>query len=199
MSVTPTGSPAWTRVADHTTYGGDTDKKNYQSQGAVNARTDVTAEQFVRLASDAAMVVQTADLAVLIITGNDTAANDPTVNSAYLMTGRDTTGYDGGNPPAGFPSVTRVADGHMRVTFATSLTDDYGVSGIVDIIGGGGAGLDTASGTMAPNVIPLDSNSDGYYEAADVYWPNLVAGAGVALDTAVILRISTGQSSSLGA
>ena len=191
MSVTPSGSPTWTRTADHTTYGGATDKKNYQSQGAVNARTDVTAEQFVRLAADMSSVVQTADLAVLVVTGNDTATSDPTVNSVQMMTGRNVSGYSGGSPPAGFPSVTRIADGHMRITFSTSLTDDYGVSGKVNIVGGLGSALENASGTIGANVTPLDSNADGYYEAADVYWNNL-SGAGVALDTAVILTVTTG-------
>ena len=44
------------------------------------------------------------------------------------MTGVNSTSYEGGSPPTGFPSGARVGDGSITLTFASSYTDAYGVS-----------------------------------------------------------------------
>ena len=129
MAITPNGSPAWVRNADHTTYGGNAEKTNYQSRGVINALTDVGAEEFVRMVSDLAAVVRTAPFCVINVTGRDSTVQDPTVNRVTLQTGATASSYDGGSPPAGFPSVTRVGDGNYLVTFAATYADPYSVSG----------------------------------------------------------------------
>jgi hypothetical protein len=133
MSVTPSGSPAWTRTADHTQYGGDTNKTNYMSQGVIDARTDVGAEQLARLAEDLAACARTAPFATLTYTCNDTSPAAPSIAAAFLMTGVNTAGYEGDAAPSGFPSAARNGNGDVTFTFASSYTDAYGVSGALTI------------------------------------------------------------------
>lgn len=130
MTITPTGSPAWVRNADHTTYGGHTSKTNYQSRGVINALTDVGAEEFVRMVADLAAVVRTAPFCVINFTANDSGTPaDPTVNRVTMQTGATASSYAGGTPPTGFPTVERVADGNYRITFSANYSDPYSVSG----------------------------------------------------------------------
>ena len=75
MAITPAGSPPWVRNADHATYGGNLDKRNFQGQGIINAQTDVGAEQFVRLCTDLAAAVRTAPFGIFVCTPNDGASN----------------------------------------------------------------------------------------------------------------------------
>jgi len=127
MTITPTGLPAWTRTAAHTDYGGHTSKTNYMGGGVINAKTDVGAEQVCRMAADVAALVRVAPFAVLTIQFNDTPAADPTILYANLMTGV-TANYEGDNPPSGFPSASRAADGVCLLSFDSSYSDDYGVA-----------------------------------------------------------------------
>lgn len=130
MAITPTGSPSWVRNSDYTTYGGNVNKANYQGQGKVNARTDVDAEEFARMTADLAAIMRTASMCVLTFTCRDTAVLDPLVTEASMQpSGAVTVSYSGDAPPAGFPTVERIGDGHVRVTFDASYTDPYGVSG----------------------------------------------------------------------
>jgi hypothetical protein len=126
--IVPTGFPAWARTADHSHYGGHVAKKNYQSQGVTNPRTDVGAEAIVRLASDVAAAVRTAKFFSGTFTNRDTSPAAPTVSSVEMMTGILQASYDGSAPPSGFPGAVRVSTGRVRFTFATSYTDEYGVS-----------------------------------------------------------------------
>lgn len=125
--TTPTGNPAWTRSADYTTYGGHPDKANYQSQGVVNPRCDVGAEGFSRLASDTAAIVRTAEFCAMQVLC-DVGGTLTTVEHCRLMTGVSGS-YTGTAPPAGFPTVTRNGSGDVSVTFDSSYTDEYGVTG----------------------------------------------------------------------
>jgi hypothetical protein len=129
MTITPTGSPAWTRTADHSHYGGHVSKRNYQSQGVTNPRTDVGAEAICRQAADTAAAVRTAKFFGGSFTNNDAAPGAPTVSSVEMMTGVLQAPYTGDAPPSGFPSATRIGTGHVRFTFETSYTDEYGVVG----------------------------------------------------------------------
>lgn len=142
MAITPTGSPAWVRTTDFSHYGGDVNKANYQSQGAVDAQTDVTAEQVSRLAADLAAAVRTAPFCVLTFLADDALGNDPTVEAVSMMTGVTTVSYAGGSPPAGFPTVSYRNAGEHEIVFDASYTDPYGVSGALTIrhADGGGHG-----------------------------------------------------------
>jgi hypothetical protein len=126
--VTPAGTPAWTRAADHEDYGGHTNKKNYQSLGVINARTDVGAEAITRIAADMAAVARTGAFFSASILCHDGSPDDPTIENALMMTGVRTSSYEGDAPPTGFPGVTRSGTGHVVITFASSYTDAYGVS-----------------------------------------------------------------------
>jgi hypothetical protein len=147
MPIVPAGLPAWTRTAHHTTYGGDVNKRNYMSQGAIDPLTDVTAEQLVRIAADLAAAVRTAPFAVLTLTLDDVTPGPPTVESCLLMTGAQTTPYVGNAPPTGFPAVTRIGAGHARITFAASYLDPYAVEGDFDIRQHKAGGHDGAAAT----------------------------------------------------
>lgn len=126
--TTPNGYPIWSRTSDFTVYGGATDKANYQSQGAVNPRTDITAEQFMRLVEDVAECARTAAFCQMSITCNDATSAHPTVNWVRMGTGVRSTSYTGNAPPAGFPTAERISDGCVRVTFDAEYADAYGVT-----------------------------------------------------------------------
>jgi hypothetical protein len=129
MAITPTGSPVWVRATDFSHYGGDPNKQNYQSQGAVDPLTDVTAEQLSRLAADVAAIARVTPFCVLTFQADDALGNNPTVEYCNLMTGVRATSYAGGSPPAGFPSVEYASPGEHLITFDSSYTDEFGVSG----------------------------------------------------------------------
>ncbi len=118
----PAGVPAWVRTGSHLDYGGHVNKVDFQGQGVVNALTDVGAAQFCRLASDLAAATRTAPFCVLSAVGT-------AVVRARLMTGVQTGDYTGSSPPAGFPSVVESPAGTYSITFASSYSDEYGVSG----------------------------------------------------------------------
>lgn len=141
--TTPTGNPAWTRSVDYSQYGGDPNKQNYQSQGVVNPKTDVGAEGFSRLVSDAAAVVRTAEFCVMQVLC-DVGGTATTVEHCRMMTGISAS-YVGSAPPTGFPSITRNGNGDVSITFASAYSDEYGVSGVfaakepvASLIGSGG-------------------------------------------------------------
>jgi hypothetical protein len=127
MAIVPSGSPAWARTADHSHYGGHVAKKNYQSQGVTNPRTDVGAEAIVRQAADTAAAVRTAKFASITFLNNDGTPDAPTIESVEMMTGVLEADYEGDAPPTGFPGATRSGTGHVVFTFASTYTDEYGV------------------------------------------------------------------------
>jgi len=129
MTTTPSGSPAWTRTNSHTDYGGDTEKQNYLSQGAVDAQTDVTAEQICRIAADLEALHRTVPFCQLVYTNNDGATAAPTITRIRMMTGTRLISYEGDAAPSGFPSAARNGDGDVTFTFSASYLDAYGVSG----------------------------------------------------------------------
>lgn len=131
--TTPNGSPAWLRTSDFATYGGHTEKVNYQSQGVVNPRTDVGAEAVMRFTEDLAAAVRTAEFSRVLYTNNDSTPAVPTINTVFQMNGDSTSDYAGDSAPAGMPSAARNGDGDVTFTWATSYTDAYGVSGTVNI------------------------------------------------------------------
>ena len=157
MTTTPTGLPVWTRTADHTFYGGDVDKQNYQSQGVVNPKTDISAEEWCRVTADVAAMARTVPFCVITFTCDDATPGAPTVHSVNMMTGINTAGYAGDSPPTGFPTLARVSDGRVTITFASSYSDDYSVSGDLVVYHGVG----TAHGTTSKTVnIEIDSSTN---------------------------------------
>lgn len=122
----PNGSPAWTRSADATVYGGHPDKRDYQGQGVVNPQTDISAAEFLRMTADLAAVVRVAPFAVLRIQCDDTTPNDPTVLSVNQQTGIVSTSYAGMSPPTGFPTAERNGDGDITITWDSDYPDEFG-------------------------------------------------------------------------
>jgi hypothetical protein len=176
MPITPTGDPVWVHTSDHTTYGGDTEKQNYQSEGTINPKTDVDAENFSRLVADLEAVGRTAAFASVTYTQDDTGTNDPTV-----------VDYDGQSGSA--PTGVRNSDGHVTWTWDASYTDAYGVSGDVHIA----HAIATAHGGAAATctVEPSDVDVNGKNEVVDV---RCFDAAGVAAtDLTVTLKVWTGS------
>lgn len=136
MSLTPTGAPAWVRTNSAAHYGGNENKRNYLSQGVVDPLTDVSAEQWLRMAADMAAVARVAPFATMHILCNDTAPAAPTILACRMMTGVRSASYAGDAAPTGFPGAARVSDGVVTVTFASAYTDAYGVTGAFSLTNG---------------------------------------------------------------
>ncbi len=138
MTTTPAGVAPWVRSVGIADYGGNAEKTDYLGIGVVNPKTDVSAAQFLRLTNDLAAAVRTAELCTIMFTCRDSGTpDDPLVTyvGGMVWLYSSSGGYDGGAPPSGYPGVTRVSDGRVRVVFASSYTDSYGVSGSVVIHG----------------------------------------------------------------
>lgn len=146
MAITPTGSPAWTRTVDFSHYGGNANKENYLGRGAIDALTDVAAEEFSRMVADIAGLARTAPFAIVTYLCNDASPDAPTIEFCALMTGVQTTSYEGDAAPAGFPSAARNGDGDVTFTFASSYADEYGVAGAYVPRDPGGSLIGTTGG-----------------------------------------------------
>ncbi len=189
MAITPNGDPAWLRTADHTTYGGNLNKQNYQSQGTVNARTDIDSAEFVRMVEDLAAAVRTAPFCTLTYTADDTGTNDPTVTFVNMMTGVRVLSYAGGSPPAGFPAVTRpvAGDGIANIDFDATSDDDYGVTGTIHIVHAMAQLNGTAFGSANPTISDFDANT--FNERVQV---RVADDTGVLTDQNVTVTVWTG-------
>lgn len=124
MAITPTGSPVWLRQNDHTKYGGDTNKKNYQSRGAINAQTDLTAENVCRIAADMAAIGKTAPFCSFIAVFDDSNPGNPSIAASSYLT-----------MAGSIPTAVRVGDGHAYFDWDASYTDDYSQAGDFNIVG----------------------------------------------------------------
>jgi len=144
MAVVPTGNPAWNRTNDHVDYGGDLNKINYESQGAVNPRTDLTAEQVVRIAADMAAVMRASGFATITLQCNDTVPAAPTILD-----------YDGMFAP---PIPTRNGNGDVTLTWLVDYADEYGVIADTDIKHGGAQVHGTGNFTAAVELLDPDLN-----------------------------------------
>lgn len=151
--TTPSGLPLWARASSAAQYGGDAGKTDYQTPGAVNARTDVTAAQFLRLTADLAAIARVAPIAVLRILCNDTVPAAPTVESAQLVSGVASAPYAGDAPPTGMPTVTRLGNGRFRVQLPSTLADDFAVAVAPAIRCVDGAVHGATSGTFEPSLV----------------------------------------------
>jgi hypothetical protein len=132
MPIIPTGSPLWVRTVDFAHYGGNPEKSNYLSRGAIDALTDVDATQYARFTADAAAIARTSPFCVLTVTCNDPGAA-PTFNYVHMATGVRLVSYEGNAAPTGFPSGANNGTGHITITFSATYTDPYGVVGAFSI------------------------------------------------------------------
>lgn len=133
MAIVPAGVAPWVRTVDFAHYGGNTEKSNYLSRGAIDALTDVDAEQFARMTADLAALTRTAPFAVIRLLCNDSSPAAPTIEFVHMMTGVRLTSYAGGSAPTGFPSATRNGNSDVTLTFASSYNDSYSVAGTLSI------------------------------------------------------------------
>ncbi len=145
MPITPTGAPAWVRTTSFSDYGGHLDKHDYMGVGSVNSETDVAAAEFSRMVSDVAACARTASMWVITFLCNDTVPAAPTVEVVLGMTGVRLTSYAGDAPPTGFPSATRVTNGAVQFTFASSYSDDTGTAGAYEVVGAVGSAEATSA------------------------------------------------------
>lgn len=126
--ITPAGKPSWLRTNDLTHYGGDINKQNYLSRGAIDALTDVDAAQFSRMASDTAALQRVMPFCSMTLLCHDSVApTDPTVEFINMQIGNTGT-YLGNAPPSGFPTVTRNGTGDVSITFSATYSDPYNIS-----------------------------------------------------------------------
>lgn len=114
MTVSPEGLPAHARASGITTFGGHTNKRNKGNVGTVDPETDLSAEQFSRLVDIVRAAEKTIPFAVLTFSNNDASPAAPTINYYHRQYGAE-------------PTVERISDGYVRITFASAYTDDYGV------------------------------------------------------------------------
>lgn len=140
MAITPTGAPLWVRTNDFTTYGGHADKRDYQSQGAVDPTTDVTAAQFSRLVEDVAQLSRVAEFVTLTVQCNDSSPAVPTIVSRNQLAGAPPTGVRNGN-------------GDVTLTFASSYLDAYAVSGAINLTGAIASLHGSTSGDACPELV----------------------------------------------
>jgi hypothetical protein len=169
MTIVPTGLPAWLHANDHATYGGDVNKANYQGLDSVNGRTDVSAQEYVRIAADMAAVQRVAGFCTLGYTCNDTVPAVPTIDSYDAMAGTA-------------PTPARNGDGDVTFTWLTSYSDPYGQSGALNIVGC----EVSVAGSVA--LIPVYQIVNAYTVRVRVFDS---AGAAVQ-DPSVALRVYTG-------
>ena len=129
MTTTPNGTPAWTRATDHTFYGGNVNKRNYQDEPIVNQRTDVSANAIQRMAADLAAVARMADFCDIAFSAS-AAGSSVTVTACRTMAGILSGTYAGSSPPAGFPAVTHVSASVLAIAIGGGYTDDYSVNAV---------------------------------------------------------------------
>lgn len=133
MAIVPSGVPPWLRTNSIEHYGGNVDKQNYLSRGAIDALTDVDASQFSRIAADIAALQRVMPFCTLTLLCSDSVPAAPTIEYVHMQTGFTSSGYLGSSPPTGFPSAERNGNGDVTITFASSYLDPYSVSGAFSI------------------------------------------------------------------
>jgi hypothetical protein len=102
--IVPTGSPAWTRIAQVSDYGVVPDLHNLGDFGAVNAKTDITAEEYARLAADCLTAVRGAPLFWLTFEVGAGPVAD--VRQCQPMWDTASGPYSGATPPSSsFPTI----------------------------------------------------------------------------------------------
>lgn len=173
MPIVPAGSPLWLRTIDIAHYGGNVEKSNYLSRGAIDALTDVDAEQFARLTADAAAIARVAPFCTLTLTCADTPSTAaPTITYVHMATGVRLVSYVGSSAPTGFPSAARNGTGDVTVTFASSYSDAYGVSGAFSVSHAKVGMIHTAVARAVAQVVTSTTVRLRAFDAADAALAN---------------------------
>jgi hypothetical protein len=169
MTTTPTGSPAWTRTASAAIYGGDNGKRDLGGLGAVNAKTDVTAAQWLRMAGDLSCAVHSAPLFWMRITVSYSSTPVAASVTCGPMWG-DVATYVGVSPPSTLYPNVAANSSSLRITFPgrtaavdgvnwITIADEYGISGAfqmedAQVSQNGGASI--VAGTLSVDGTVLD-------------------------------------------
>lgn len=151
--VVPSGLPAWTRTASHEQYGGDINKRNFLSQGVIDAQTDVGAQELARIAADMEALVRTMPFAVITYLNRDASPLPPLVEVVYMMTGVVLVAYSGDAPPSGFPAAARNGTGDVTFSFASSYADPYGTAGQFGAKHAGGMALSASPTIVTAEIV----------------------------------------------
>jgi len=102
--IVPAGAPAWTRIVQPSDYGVVPGLHNLGDFGAVNAKTDITAEEYTRMALDGVATVRAAPLFWLtfLVESGPVA----TVRQCQPMWDTASGAYAGASPPSSsFPTI----------------------------------------------------------------------------------------------
>lgn len=148
MAIIPAGAPPWVRTNDLSHYGGHAEKQNYLGRGAIDALTDVDAEEFARLAADQAALARVLDFCQATILCSDSAPAAPTFEFVNMMTGVRAISYVGDAAPSGFPSGARNGAGDVTITFGASYNDPYNVAGAFSVRHARASLIHTAAGRV---------------------------------------------------
>lgn len=176
--VTPTGLPSWTRTASPATYGGVATKRNLGDIGSVNAKTDVSAEEFLRATLDLSHAVRTAPLFWMrlsvvttpgvVVTVEQFQAQWAPASGTYV----GATGYHTGTAPDARYPVLTTASGTLTIAFPgivtagsppmLSIADDFGIIGECKMNAASMSGSDTLFMTHAINADGTEITVGGY-------------------------------------
>jgi len=128
----PAGYPFWQRGRAPSLYGGSPDKRDYGGIGAVNAKTDVTAAQYLRLCSDVAALANTSAICTILCTWRPTIGSPLVTFVGCPWADPITVSYAGHAPPSSlYPKVQQVSADQLEVELPVSATDEFGVSGTI--------------------------------------------------------------------
>lgn len=140
----PSGAPAWSRIAVAEHYGAVSGLHDLGNCGAVNAKTDITAAEYLRMATDCVSAVRSSPIFWASITVN--ADHSTVVHQCQPMWAPASGPYSGTAPPNGsYPTITWGGAGDTYlITFpALAVTvggyqyldcaDDFGVHGTCQI------------------------------------------------------------------
>lgn len=183
--IVPAGSPAWTRTATPDIYGAVPGLHDLGGVGAVNAKTDITAAEYVRMAADVASAVRAAPLFWMamraVLPGVGVASVQ--VQQCSVMWDSPSGAYeDGESPPTGSYPTVRWSGPSIEITFPDLLTtiggvkylrapDDFGVYGncrieSVDVSVGGMASVTSAQITDGTRI---NLTSAGFVDGAYIF------------------------------
>jgi hypothetical protein len=154
MAIVPKGNPAFVRSSDITTLDGNVNKQNYLGIGIVDPRTDYSAEGFSRLVEIVAAAEKTIPRCVITLQCRDSIAANPTIVSHLGMYTQ--------------PTVARISDGYVSLTFPASESDVYGVSG----------GFTVSS--VASKLLGISTNTTQQDFSSSIVYVKAVNSAGVA-------------------
>jgi hypothetical protein len=148
-------------------YGGHASKVNYLGLGKINPLTDVDAGDICRVAGDLTAVGRTAPFLSMTLTAQDTAVLAPLVHSVQIMSSDAyTVDYTGSSPPSGMPTVTRVSNGVILVTLASTYADDFGAVGTMTIEHAGGGAHGSVMCTVQPDILTASTCRFYMFDAA---------------------------------